>query len=211
MVCPQDFYTAISVLRQPRFAIYTQEYVICHIIAIHASVQMHRGIMVGTAFYARPLITVGHCAEKTVQIEESGKRLLSGQTPNGKAIGTSRLREVALAGIENDLLHVLQNGIRVFTVEDEEKHESERTAEELTVFQIGIGAGIHHEQFGELLLRIASCLSGLGKTVGDVVAQSAFAGVFQWDAPLFRRIHTNLNGSREAFPWGTYQDLEVNS
>ena len=78
------------------------------------------------------------------------------------------------------------------------------------MFQVSVGARIHHEQFGELLLRIPSCLSGLGKAMGNVVAQSAFAGVFQWGAPLFRRIHTNPNESREALPCGAYQDLEIN-
>ena len=93
---------------------------------------------------------------------------------------------VIFLSIKNDLTKVLETGIDIFAKEAKVDDKGKRAAETLTVFQGNIGTGIHHEILRKLGLSEFFTLTGHGETVGHVIAEGAFAGVFHGVKPHFR-------------------------
>ena len=87
---------------------------------------------------------------------------------------------VVFLSIKNNLTKVLDKSINIFAKEAKVNDEGKRAAETLAVFQGGVGTGVHHELLGELCLGELFILAGLGKAVGQIGAEGAFAEVLHW-------------------------------
>lgn len=101
----------------------------------------------GTEVAEQVEISVAHGGiihrEEGIQTRESWKRLLSRQTPYDQE--QSRQRNSTLAGVEDEPFHVLQDEVRVFTVEDKAQDKCKRAAKELAMLKISVRTRIHHE------------------------------------------------------------------
>ena len=93
---------------------------------------------------------------------------------------------VIFLSIKNDLSKVLDKSIDIFAKEAKVDDEGKRAAETFAVFQGSVGTSVHHELLGELGLGEFFAFASLGKAVGQIGAESAFAEVLHRGEPRFR-------------------------
>ena len=92
-----------------------------------------------------------HRTGKGLQTGKAGERLLRCGRSLNVAEQWALLKAwiIAVAGLEDNDLHVQKELVPVFAAEHQEEDEGQGTAEAFPMLQIGIGASVNHEALGE--------------------------------------------------------------